>query len=53
MIGTAVPRPLPVRLQQRVLDRVLTQIELLGAVPSQQGAEDLRRSRPQQVLDAP
>ncbi len=39
------------RGQQRLLHRVLAQVELARAIPAQQRAEDLRRRRAQQVLE--
>jgi hypothetical protein len=42
--------PLLVGGEQGVLDRVLAQVELAGAVATEQRAEDLRRQGAQQVL---
>jgi hypothetical protein len=49
-VGQAVYGPLPRSGEQRLLYRVLAVFE--AAVPPRDGAEDLRRQLPQQVLDA-
>jgi hypothetical protein len=48
-VGDAVARPAGGRREQRLLDRVLAEVE--PAVPAHQRAEDQRRTRAQQVLD--